>query len=693
MLSSSSFSTTHQASLSGAPEIVPATPEAPTLPARSAAALHETGSGPRTHVFGTKNFMKLVRHSAPKPSGDINIAKRFGKNVIVYSSPSSNVKKSPNPDALPEPGGDAMALAYKFCGSGKISLISSHKSPHLLEYHPRSIVNIQHSESLTEGMQGDSAFFLNTSREELQQNVKNIPHGACVTISNNAGEQVAEQVALLAHVRPDLQVYGHASMFADPKNNKGAIEAFRRVGAILGGEKSVVMRPLNKADSSWIRNTTGVDISAGTAIPALFDKAGKLDRKSFLDNFKATPHNPEQEEIARTKLQQFAAIYNALDLREVTADTKKKKTGILASIMNGPSVSSKAEKQSDPLEKLGKVLIFGSTGNVGDGILRALSGRVEIDAPVRNPARASAADHLGNVKYPVRQLALSAYSQNDFSADTAFIAASAPRDKSRTDRAGQLIPNLEQVMIPLMAKIPSNVKLVQVITNPCADMTYAAWLLRPDLAGKISSHSGTDIVRQQEHVADRDNRDTYFTFGPHSPNQVNVDLSTNVIDRSIATKASDINRRSGGQATTDPTSLSSIYEALNIVSGEQSSYAIPLTAIEAEKLQDFLHTSESEELKNIVISEGLAFTLPRKNGEINWEMLEKARDQVPDFMRNTLPSIEELNLGRQTILDHIVSVIQKKRPELAAQVDQEWVLQHRHQLLEILNETSPATSR
>lgn len=581
-----------------------------------------------------------------------------------------------------------MALAYKFCGSGTVALISSHKSPHLLEYHPRSIVNIQHSESLTEGMKADSAFFLNTSREELQQNANNIPRGACITISNNSSEQVAEQVALLAHLRPDLQVYGHASVLTDPKNNKGAIEAFRRVGSVLGGEKAVVMRPLKKADSAWIQKKTGVEISAGTAIPALFDQAGKLDRKSFLDNFHSNPHNKDQEVIARAQLQQFAAIHKNLDIPEVV----KEKTGVFSiqgtkNILNSSSLLKKQEPQEDQLEKLGKVLIFGSTGNVGDGLLRALSGRVEIDAPVRNPARTSAADHLGNVKYPVRQFRLDAYSQTGFSADTAFIAASAPRDKSRTDRAGQLIPNFEQVMIPLMAKIPSGVKLIQVITNPCADMAYAAWLLRPDLADKISSHSGTDLVRQQEHVTDRNNPDTYFTLGPHSPTQVNVDLSSNIIDRSIATKASDINRRSGGQATTDPTSLSSIYEALNIINGTQSSYAIPLTTTEAENLQTYFRTSGVEELKNVVVPEGLALTLPRKNGEINWKMLEQARDHVPDFVRNTIPAIEELNLGRTTILNHVVSMVNAKQSQLAGQVDHDWVLQHRDRLLDILSET------
>ncbi|MDR9839841.1 hypothetical protein [Herbaspirillum huttiense] len=697
MFSPSSIPSTSQAALPEVEEITSAAPETRTPPSHSARPSPAPTSEHRAHVFGTKRFLKLASAAKPQPAGDMKLAKLFGKNVIVYSSPSANVKKSPNPNALPEPGGDAMALAYKFCGAGKISLISSHKSPHLLEYHPRSIVNIEHSDSLQENMEADSAFFLNTSSEELQQNAANIPRGSCVTISNNASEKVAEQVALLAHIRPDLQVYGHASTLNDPKNNKGAVEAFRRVGAILGGEKSVVMRSLKKEDSLWIQKKTGVDISPGAAIPALFDQAGKLDRKSFLDNFKANPHDSAQEEVARTTLQQFSDIHKKLNLPEATQAKKSKAnafgTQVANKILNSSIRQKKTEQQQDQLEKLGKVLILGSTGNVGDGILRALSGRVEIDAPVRNPARVSPADHLGNVKYPVRQLPLSAYTQHDFSADTAFIAASAPRDKTRTDRAGQLIPNLVQVMIPLMAKIPSNVKLVQVITNPCADMTYAAWLLRPDLAGRISSHSGTDLVRQKEHVREGDNPGTYFTFGPHSPTQVNVDLSDNRIDRSIATKASDINARSGGQATTDPTSLSSIYEALNILSGDQSSYAIPLTADEATRLQEFLRSSDTTELANVVVSEGLAFTLPRKNGEVNWQMLEQARDQIPEFMRNTLPAIEELTLGRQTILDHVVSMVQTKRPELAGQVNHEWVLANRDGLLEMLNETASNAPR
>lgn len=665
-----------------------------TLPLKNQPAIQETPSSSKRednklHSFGSHDFLHIMSR-AKKLTGDRELAKNFGNDVLVFSSPSANVYKSDKLDALPEPGGDAMALAYKFGGAATVSLISSHKSPHLLEYHPRSIVNIEHSYVLTVDMKADSAFFLNTSREELQNNAGKIPKNASVIISNNSMESVAGQVALLNHMRPDLKVYGHASALDDPKNNKGAIEAFRRVGTILGGKTAAIVRPLNKADSRWIKKMTEVDIPTGAAIPALFDSAGKLGRKAFLEHYKFRSLDTKQN------LEEFIDIYNALNLSDVPLSEAPNGHAGVNGMRSAQKIHDRLvepfSNNQDQLKKLGKVLLLGSTGNVGDGILRALSGRVEIDAPVRDPSRTAAKDHLGNGKHPVRQFSLASYTKEDFAADTAFIAAAVPREKGTTDRAGQLKPNLMQVMIPLMAKIPANVRLIQVITNPCADMAYAAWLLRPDLAGKISSHSGTDLVRQQNHVQHPNDPETYFTFGPHSPNQVNVDLDKNFVDASIATKASDINRRSGGQATTDPTSLSSIYEALNIIDVKQSSYALPLTTSEAEELQRFLRESGNEALKHIEVHEGLAPTLPRKNGAINWGMLQRARDDVPGFLPKAVPAIDELVLGRNTVLDIIAHMVNEKRPDLAERVDHEWVLQNRARLLGILDGAPQTTA-
>jgi hypothetical protein len=704
-------------------------PTSPGLSRKSAPTHPPASAPPRAPTLGIPHI------AASATQGDMKTAHSFSRPVAIYSSPSANVTKSAHVDALPEPGSDAMALAYKFSGMDHIHFISSHKSPHLLEYHPRSIINLCHSSKLNDVDRPQSTFLLNTTEDEVKQNAGEFPKNADVIVSNNAMRSVIHQVALLGRMRPDLRIYGHASFTRDDKNQKGAIEAFRRVGALLEGEKSVVVHVLNEQDRHWIARETGVEMPPGAAIQAGFDRHGKLDRKSFLAELNSRRPDPaevvtallgagsaavlrasneeDRQAIGQAgasgtagrvishkgtsnrddfiaNLQSFRQMNAMLDLSAVTP----LQAGAPATGRIRDALRRALPNRKDPLKALGTVLLLGSTGNVGDGILRALSGRVRIDAPVRDTARVKDASYLGNMKYPVRQLPLATYgAQGNPGADTVFIAASAPRDKSRTDRAGQLIPNIDGVMIPLLPKIPASARLVQVITNPCADMAFAVWLLRPDLAGKIASHSGTDIVRQQEHVAKPHDANSFFTFGPHSPKQLNVDLAAKRIDPSIATKANDINKRSGGQATTDPTSLSSIYEAMNILTGKQSSYAFPLTREEASRLQRFLRESGTPSLRDIEVHEGTAPTLPRKHREIHWDLLEKGR-RVPGFLDHVALAIEELNLGRLTVLQHIASEVARRQPKSAdgAQVDLEWALRHRDGLLSLLNAPGHAAS-
>jgi hypothetical protein len=60
-----------------------------------------------------------------------------------------------------------------------------------------------------------------------------------------------------------LRIYGHASFTPDDKNQKGAIETFRRVGVLLEGEKSVVVHVLNEQDRHWTARETGVQMPPG----------------------------------------------------------------------------------------------------------------------------------------------------------------------------------------------------------------------------------------------------------------------------------------------------------------------------------------------------------------------------------------------------------------------------------------------
>lgn len=173
---------------------------------------------------------------------------------------------------------------------------------------------------------------------------------------------------------------------------------------------------------------------------------------------------------------------------------------------------------------------------------------------------------------------------------TIFLTASVPKPvrdgKVVTDRPAIMRGNLE-VMVGALRKIPATVGQIQVITNPSTEMAFAAWLLRPDLPGAVvACHAGTDTTRQRARVIDPDRPDTYFTLGPHEKEQVNVDLEARegqgAIDEAIPTMGGDITRRSGGQAATVTTGLASLNEAYDIYTGKPGSYAVPLTAPEAE---------------------------------------------------------------------------------------------------------------
>ena len=635
---------------------------------------------PRLRPCGTRNFLALLNS---KPSGlpnDARLAKAFGNSVTVYSSPSNEARHPHNPDRLPEPGRDAMALLYKFCGTPSLRIISSVKSPHLLEYLPGQIVNVQHSVALDPAAPSTSAFILNTAFDELKDNAARFPVKSRVVVAGNDSRSVAQQVAFLSHARADLQVIGHASTLHDPDNTRGAIDAFRRVGTMLCGETAVVMVALKARDSAWVGRQIGCRVPAGTVIPAPFNTRGDLDRKAFAAFLRAEGSDANQN------LMKAIEAFNELDLPTMSRDGVARKSRILR--LRWPKPGD-ARHVDAGIAALGKVMVFGSTGNVGSALIEVMSGRTTVYAMKRNISK-DPVDALGSPTHPVFELNAKEIPEGIIP-DTVFLAASAPRptdEKGRiiVDRAAMLGANLEQVLIPAIGKLPADIRLVQVITNPCSDMAFAAWLLRPDLAGKIFGHSGTDMVRQQQHVACPGDPGSYFTFGPHSPGQVNADLARNAIDPDIAVKGNDIARRSGGQPATDPTALSSILEAINITNHVRSSYALPLTALEAAELSSLLAEATPRGQDPQAVSEGVAITVPRNgDGAIDWDMLRKASDNIPEFAGKANAAVAELEGGRRSVLDKLVRMVGAKHPELRAHLNHDWVLANRDRLLSMVS--------
>ncbi|HEV2611507.1 MAG TPA: hypothetical protein VGU61_14655 [Noviherbaspirillum sp.] len=648
---------------------------APAIPEKSPDDSH-----PRIRPCGTKQFLALFNNKASGLPNDAELAKAFGNSVTVYSSRSKEVRHPHNPARLPEPSKDSMALLYKFCGTPSLKMISSVKSPHLLEYLPGQIVNVQHSVALDPSAPSTSAFLLNTTLDELKESAARFPANSRVVIAGNDSRSVAQQVAFLSHARADLQVIGHASTFHDPDNTRGAIDAFRRVGTMLRGETAVVTAALKTRDSAWIGRKTGCRVPAGTAITAPFDARGRLDRNAFAAFLRA------ERADANQSLMGAVNAFDEINLPTISA-------GAIAPQMHTSRLRRKkpvdAHHADAGIKSLGKVMVFGSTGNVGSALVEVMSGRTTVYAMKRNIAK-TPVDSLGNAAHPVFELGDREIPEG-MVPDTVFLAASAPRPTDEhgriiVDRAAMLETNLEQVLIPAISKLPAGIRLVQVITNPCSDMAFAAWLLRPDLAEKISGHSGTDMVRQQQHVARPGDPGSYFTFGPHSPGQVNVDIERNAIDPDIAVKGDDIARRSGGQPATDPTALSSVLEAINITNHVRSSYALPLTALEAAELTSFLAevTPRGQDLQ--AVSEGVAITVPRNSdGAIDWDMLRKASDNLPEFAGKANAAVAEVEGGRRSVLDKLVRMVDAKHPELRAHLNHDWILANRERLLSLVS--------
>lgn len=649
--------------------------DTPAIPEKSSDDSH-----PRIRPCGTKQFLALFKN---KPSGlpnDAHLAKLFGNSVTVYSSRSKEVRHPHNLDCLPEPSKDSMALLYKFCGTPSLNMISSVKSPHLLEYLPGQIVNVRHSVALDPCAPSTSAFMLNTTLDELKENAARFPAKSRVVIAGNDSRSVAQQVAFLSDARADLQVIGHASTFHDSDNTRGAIDAFRRVGSMLRGETAVVTAVLKARDSAWIGRKTGCRVPHGTAITAPFDARGHLDRNAFAAFLRAERANANQSLMGAVK------AFNELNLSTMSEGAIARKMHTSRLRRTKPVNAHHADAG---ITSLGKVMVFGSSGNVGSALVEVMSGRTTVYAMKRNIAK-NPVDSLGSAAHPVFELGDKEIPEG-MVPDTVFLAASAPRPTDEhgriiVDRAAMLGANLEQVLIPAIGKLPAGIRLVQVITNPCSDMAFAAWLLRPDLAGKISGHSGTDMVRQQQHVAHPGDPGSYFTFGPHSPGQVNVDIARNTIDPDIAVKGNDIARRSGGQPATDPTALSSILEAINITNHARSSYALPLTALEAEELTRFLAEVTPQGQHPTAVSEGIAITIPRgSDGAIDWDMLRKASDNIPAFAAKANAAVAELEGGRRSVLDKLLRMVDAKHPELHAHLNHDWILANRDRLLGLVS--------
>lgn len=250
--------------------------------AASGTAGHETSAaardgGQQAHHGTLKKLLaaltgKGIRRSNAQAGG----AAAYGKNIVVYSA-----RELHDGAKVPAPSKDAQAVRLRFVGAAQVKVVSGHMAPFLFENNPPAIAKTEHATQLDPYDAADSVFMMGTSLDDMDRVKSRIPPFARIVISSNDTASVHQQVSYLAHVRPDLNVFGHASRLHDPENLIGAKEAFTRVANVLGGAKDVVTHALNRKDSKWISQNLGIEVAPGTAITAVFDRHGGLDRRAF----------------------------------------------------------------------------------------------------------------------------------------------------------------------------------------------------------------------------------------------------------------------------------------------------------------------------------------------------------------------------------------------------------------------------
>lgn len=560
-----------------------------------------------------------------------------------------------------EPSDAAMALLWKFSGSTAISMVSQTRPAHTLKYIPDEL-SFSHS---TRPVDACSQFALQPSGIDIRHLARaSRPHTTVALVGRDA-EDIARKTALLFNLRPDLNIFGCTpDLPGGPQQiheSAVGVDAFHRIANVQAGGSGFLAAPLTRRDALWINQLTGRATRPGEVIFAP-QAAHGIDRALFTRWWQVQP------DVVCRRLD--AAVRPNPELLPVE---------LACPPTPGGAPGLKTTRQA--IRRLGSTVVFGSTGNIGSAITEALGGKVPLTTVSRRfdtvPHR-----HLGSPLHPVVQ-ASAVPPGTDIK--TAFLTASVPwRRCPKTqriifDRAALLEDNLTGILIPQLRTLPESTRVLQIITNPSSELAYAAWLLRPDLEHAISAHVGTDIVRQRAHVKNPNDTDSWFTFGPHSPAQVNVDLADGSIDQQVPILGKILNDEAGDRSVTDPTGLSSIVEAARLHSHLPGCYGLPLTANEARQLSVFMR---DEAGRPIAVSEGIAPTLPRdENRRIRWELLKKALS-VDEFAQRAHAALAEMEEGRNTVLDCLARYAAQQLPGVDC-VDPQWVLDNREKLLKL----------
>ena len=648
--------------------------------------LQQSQSSTNTDQDPTENRVNLFVDTQPRARAETLFQRlqKLGSIGIVNGGGAG-----PTPNAM-----DLLSLGF----GHSVAIACEESPPNLLNDFPNAVTNVVSTTQVGALAKVDTMFMLECTTAKAIQNAKYMQPTGRVVVVGAELHQVAEQVALLHRLRPDVALFGHAaSEFAlyAPSQSANPVQAAQAVAAMLGGDAATVVRPLLANDSAWMSERTGCAIAAGTAIPAPFFNDGTLDRTkcSALLASPETGLHDTIEQLVALQHESSATLKAALLVAQKECDGLHAIRRASRVPGNGQSLIGVDRR----IKLLGPTVVYGANGNIGSSLLKSLAGS---DIPLCGIMRKPDRSFLRGFDCPAMDVVVSDKVAQDFAPQTAFITASTgwPKDAAGNiifDRSLLLTANIA-ILAPIFKSLPASIPLVMVISNPCSEMAYLGWLVRPDLSRNLFAHAGTDVTRQMNRVKHPDDLCSFGTVGPHSPMQVNWEIKTPLVRHLPAQHGESATtapgRRVGridpripllGQlhqsrsrdknSVTVPTAAAGIFEAINIATHVPQSYARPLTLGEANRLSEVL----AQHGQKMTISEGLTPTMPRDaHGDIHWEMLAEAIDIVPEFPQKLGAALQAMEEGRLALLNALANKINRGRAD-DEKIDSNWILAHR----------------
>ncbi len=608
--------------------------------------------------------------------------------------------EGPTPTAL-----DLLALGF----GRSVAIACDDTPPNLLNDFPAEVANVVATKQVGAVAAVDTMFLLECSTLKTIQNAKYIkPHGRVVVVGGELN-QVAEQVAVLQTLRPDVAIFGHASsafVLHAPSSVADPVQASHAMAAILAGQAATMVRPLQIDDAAWISEQVGCVVKPAAAIAAPFFNDGQLERVQC-ETLLASPDTGFNEAIVQLATQQNAPT----PMHSAAMHAAKKECSEIDAIARArrvPGITPDAAEVDRRVASLGPTVVYGANGSIGSAMLKSLAeSGIPLCGVMRKPDR----EFLRGFDSPLFNLVITDKVPDDFAARTAFITASTGWSKDAAgkiifDRSRLLASNIN-ILTPIFMQLPAQIPLVMVISNPCSEMAYLGWLVRPDLSRNLYAHAGTDVTRQMNRVKNPRDTSQYGTAGPHSPMQVNWEMTKNralraavgsrkSADDAAAPNATESAKPSGridaripllGQmhqsrsrdknSVTVPTAVASIFEATNIATNVAQSFARPMTKKEAEQMTTLMQQHD----QNIIVSEGISPTLPRDTrGEIRWSMLAEALDGVPNFSKKLCAALQAMEEGRSGLLSELMKKINAGRAD-HEKIDTDWIIAHRGPVL------------